>query len=175
MKITLVRHTTLDIAEGICYGQADVLPSATFDTESKTAKKNLSNYTFDNVYSSPLKRCTKLAEACGFENLKIENRIIEIDFGNWELIPWNDIHGEYAQKWMDDYLNFPAPNGESLQDMIKRIEDFLFDLRQSNYNHVLCFTHSGPIRVFEHLINQIPIDKLFDFEVEYAGLYHYSL
>lgn len=175
MKLVLVRHTTLSIEPGICYGQADVLPSATFETEAAEASKLLANLNPDKVFASPLKRCTLLAEACGYKDAIIEKRLIELDFGDWEMVPWNNIHGEYAQKWMEDYLTFPTPNGECLQDMIDRVEKFLDELKQQELQEVLCFTHSGPIRVFEHLINKIPVEKLFSFEVDYAGVYTYQI
>lgn len=175
MKLTLVRHTTLDIEPGICYGQSDILPSVNFEKEAAKAKKVLDVMSFDKVYSSPLKRCALLAAQCGFASFEISREMMELDFGDWELMAWDDIHGEYAQKWMDNYIDFPTLNGESLRDMVTRIQHFITVMKQQNIQHVLCFTHSGPIRIMEHLLNKKPIEELFSFEVEYAGIYNYTI
>ena len=63
MKLTLVRHTSLDIAPNICYGQSDVDVSAQFDVEQQALQNKLSKFKFDAIYASPLQRCHKLAKA----------------------------------------------------------------------------------------------------------------
>jgi alpha-ribazole phosphatase len=175
MKLVLVRHTTPNIASGICYGQSDILPSGTFKEEASAVNDVLSENYFDTVYSSPLKRCTMLAGFCGFVNAKNDRRLMEMNFGDWEMKDWKNIHGQYATKWMENYLTVPAPNGECLQDLINRISDFIDSIKKTGVVSALCFTHSGPIRVVEHLINNVPPDELFDFEVAFGGVYTYSV
>jgi len=41
MKLTLVRHTSLQIAEGICYGQSDIDVSVNFASELSQLKQKL--------------------------------------------------------------------------------------------------------------------------------------
>lgn len=175
MDLILVRHTTLDIEPGICYGQSDILPSKNFPNEAEAVLKRLEGFNADAVYTSPLKRCVLLAEACGYEKAKKEHRLIEMDFGDWELSPWNQIYGEYATKWMENYQTWPTPNGESLEDVTNRLEEFLSELKQTDFKTVLCFTHSGPIRIFHQLIDKIRPDKLFDLEIDYGGVYKFEL
>jgi alpha-ribazole phosphatase len=175
VELVLVRHTTLAIESGICYGQADVLPSDTFVDEAELVAKNLVDVKPDQIYTSPLRRCTLLANACGFSNALHETRLLELDFGEWELVPWSAINDEYAQQWMNNYISIPTPNGESLQDMVRRVQFFIAEIRVQKYAHVLCFTHSGVIRIMEHLVNAVPLDKLFDTPIAYGGVYRFKV
>ena len=54
MKVILIRHTSVDVPKGVCYGQTDVPVAATFTEEAEMTKKALSDRTFDAVFSSPL-------------------------------------------------------------------------------------------------------------------------
>ena len=175
MRITLVRHTSLDINPGICYGQSDVLPSKKFVEEALVVREKLSGLKFDSVFSSPLKRCTLLAQFCGYSGFFNENRLMEMNFGNWELQPWSNVTGENAEKWFKDYLNVRTPNGESLRDMSQRIESFYQEMKNSDKQSILCFTHSGPIRVFHHLVNKLPVNELFNIEVAYGEIFNFDV
>nr|HPN02284.1 histidine phosphatase family protein [Methylotenera sp.] len=113
MKLTLVRHTSLDVAPDICYGQSDVAVSANFDAEREQLQSKLAAFQFDTVYSSPLQRCHQLAQAlCADSRLKLENREIQLDerlkelhFGDWEMQPWQAISREIFDRWANDYAN----------------------------------------------------------------------
>src|SRR6476660_8521231 len=99
MKLTLVRHTSLNISSNICYGQSDIDVSIKFDEELRVLREKLLNKEFDAIYSSPLQRCHKLALALSTdETLNISERTIVLDerlkelyFGDWELSSWDDI------------------------------------------------------------------------------------
>ena len=41
MKVYLVRHTSVDVAPGTCYGQTDVPLRASFQEEAEACKKAL--------------------------------------------------------------------------------------------------------------------------------------
>ena len=175
MELILVRHTTLNVREGICYGQSDILPSATFKEEAKKVAKVLVTCSPDVVFTSPLSRCTMLAAEVGYSDAIKDQRLLEYNFGDWEMMPWANIHGEYARKWMEDYISWPAPNGDSMEDLVRRMDDFIIDIKTKDYKKVLCFTHSGPIRIAMHLKDKIPMDKLFDQQVEFGGVYSFSI
>ena len=113
MKLTLVRHTSLDIAPSICYGQSDVAVSANFENERMALQKKLAAFEFDAIYASPLKRCHQLAQALcadelfghASENIKLDARLKELHFGDWEMSPWDAIPREKFDVWADDYAN----------------------------------------------------------------------
>ena len=57
MVIYLMRHTAVDVPQGVCYGQTDVPLKPTFETEATQTAANLQGLSFDKVYTSPLTRC----------------------------------------------------------------------------------------------------------------------
>ena len=53
MVIYLMRHTAVDVPQGVCYGQTDVPLKPTFETEATQTAANLQGLSFDKVYTSP--------------------------------------------------------------------------------------------------------------------------
>ena len=171
MKITLVRHTSVFCGPTICYGQSDMDVAETFLEEAEQVKLNIANKSFDAVYSSPLQRCTKLAKYCGYDTPKLDNRIMELNFGEWEGIPWTEITDPRIQDWYNDWINTKTTNGESFRDQINRVKAFLDDLRANNEENVLIFTHAGVIRAIAIILGLIEINQAFsDFKIEYGDV-----
>ena len=120
------------------------------------------------VYSSPLKRCRLLAERIG-KDIILDDRLMEMNFGDWELKAWNDIPQKEIQPWYDDYLNVSASNGESLVDLITRVKSFLRELTSNEEgDSVVVVAHAGVIRVINGIINRVPSDEIFDLKLDYG-------
>ena len=144
MEVVLIRHTSVDVPPGVCYGQSDVPLKATFEQEAKAVIDNLSHYgPFDMVYTSPLSRCTKLASICGYPNAIRDKRVMEMFFGEWEMQRYDSITDPHLQEWFNDYFNVAATGGESFIVQYERISDFLNEIKRLPYNRVAIFTHGG--------------------------------
>lgn len=144
MKLILIRHTSLNIAPGICYGQSDIDVSDTFTNEATTVKCQLSDYDLDAIYTSPLQRCVKLAEFCDYPNAILEPRLMELNFGDWEGKTWDDIDDPNLQEWFNDWLNVPATNGESFMMQYQRYVEFINELKTKYQQQTIAlFTHGG--------------------------------
>ena len=114
MEVVLIRHTSVDVPRGVCYGQTDVPLKSTFTEEAEVVKGLLSLHEpFDAVYTSPLSRCRHLATHCGYSDAMRDDRIMEINFGEWEMQAYDEIKDPRLQEWYDDYLNVAATGGES--------------------------------------------------------------
>ncbi len=172
MKITFVRHTSVDVPQGICYGKTDVPLAITFRNEREIVKQNLSSEKFEVVYSSPLSRCTILASSIIPENeIRIDSRLQEFDFGDWEMADWNALFESGAGKiWFADYVNTQCPNGESFADQIFRVQSFIGDLQKEKMNDVLVFAHAGTIRAAMCIIQKISPEEAFQIPVGYGQL-----
>ena len=67
MEVILVRHTSVDVPKGTCYGWTDVPVRDTFEQEAQATKHALEQFLpLDKVYSSPLTRARKLAAYRGY-------------------------------------------------------------------------------------------------------------
>lgn len=169
MKLYLVRHTRVDVPSGICYGHTDVSLADSFETESESVRSRLSGTEFDAVFCSPLNRCVKLGTLLN-HRLQLDDRLKELNFGEWEGWSWNTIYeSETGKKWFADYLNEACPDGESYYDMLRRVEDFIADLPQTDGN-ILVITHAGVIRAFRVLLKNWPLKKAFDKPIAYGQI-----
>jgi alpha-ribazole phosphatase len=179
MKLTLVRHTSLDIAPSICYGQSDVAVSANFENERMTLQKKLAAFEFDAIYASPLKRCHQLAQAlCAdelfghtSENIKLDERLKELHFGDWEMSPWDEIPREKFDVWANDYANLAPPNGETFSELHARAKGFVEDVSShSQGKSILVVTHGGFIRALIAEVLQMPLKRLFRLTIDHASV-----
>lgn len=59
MVVYLIRHTSVDVPQGVCYGQTDVPLNPTFEEEAAQTSARLKGLQFDKVYMSPLTRCVR--------------------------------------------------------------------------------------------------------------------
>ncbi|OFX55508.1 MAG: hypothetical protein A2066_08875, partial [Bacteroidetes bacterium GWB2_41_8] len=116
--------------------------------------------------------CTKLAcEIVPDNDSRIDHRLTELDFGDWEMVDWNVLFAsEDGKKWFADYVNTRCPNGESCADLIKRVELFLNELRQSSYKRVLVFTHAGVIRATMCLLQHKTPEEAFQTPLGYGQI-----
>ena len=94
------------------------------------------------------------ADYLNLTNVSKDNRLFEIDFGDWEGILWDDINKNELDLWMDKFVTNPPPNGESFNQMFTRVSNLIDMLRNKKVDKVLIITHAGVIRCFfAHLLN----------------------
>jgi alpha-ribazole phosphatase len=177
MQLYLIRHTAPDIQPGICYGQSDILLKNTFESEWELLKINLP-LDAEIIFSSPLSRCLTLATKIGSHlNLKITTdvRLMEMNFGRWELRDWNDIDQVALHKWMNNYQSEKCPDGECYEDVLVRVKTFLEHLKETKLKSVVVVTHAGVIKLAESILNPHAAKNVLAMKVAYGGIYKYEL
>lgn len=168
MEIYLVRHTTPEIEKGICYGYSDIPLKESFFLEAEKVLSSIPT-PFDEVYSSPLQRCTQLAHVIS-EDITIDNRLKELNFGSWELKKWTDIPNDEIQPWYNDWVNKPTHKGESYQDLQNRAISFVDDI-PTHYNKIAIVTHAGVIRSLWAYFNNVALKNSFNsLVIEYGSV-----
>lgn len=174
MELYIIRHTPVTLEKGICYGQADVeVDENLFDGYVSSFSKQLPEQP-ELVYCSDLIRCKRLADAL-YAEYELEPRLREMNFGDWELKPWNDISTEAITQWSNDLKTYAPTNGENLQQLYNRIEIFLNDLRKKNAEKVVLITHAGVIRCIWAYILHIPIEKCVRIPIDFGEVFQVSL
>ncbi len=175
MKITLVRHTSVDVPQGVCYGQSDVPLRATFVREAETVREKLKGLRFDAVYTSPLSRCVKLASYCGYDDAVCDGRLMEMNFGEWEMQRWDEIKDPRLTEWFDDWFHVKATGGESSEEQQQRLRQFLEEIRTNDKENVLLFTHGGIMIHMLLLSGAATLDNVFSQQPDYAGILQIEL
>lgn len=85
-----------------------------------------------------------------------DDRLVELDFGEWEGSTWEAVHrehGEALSAWGEDWVHRAPPSGETFAAQVRRCEAWLDALLQemsrSETNDSQCaivVTHGGSIR-----------------------------
>lgn len=170
MEIYFIRHTSVDVPQGTCYGFTDVPLKATFEAEAAVTRHQLEGLHFDKVYTSPLSRAAKLAAFCGFPEAERDDRLKEMNMGEWEMQRFDDITDAHLQEWFDDFLNQPTSGGESFRDLYARVAAFINELRTRPYERVAAFAHGGVLICARVYAGEVPIEKGFENLTPYGGI-----
>jgi len=169
MLIHLVRHTTPDIEPGICYGHTDLDLADSFEQERDVVLSKLKGE-YDAVYTSPLQRCAKLAKSVKGKKRITDDRLMEYNFGDWELLPWNEFKSDQSQQWMNNFVDQAAPNGDSILSMQTRVDDFFDELFKQTYKRVAVVTHSGVQRLLHARVLQTPLERMFRLQLDFGAV-----
>lgn len=167
-EIYLIRHTTPAVEKGTCYGQADLDVTESFWEEAARIKEYIPAY-IQNVYASPLQRCSKLARHLfPSHNISFHDELKEINCGDWELLKWDDIPQEVVMPWMNDFVNVRIPGGESYLDLLARTTT-LFEKIAAQQDHAAIVSHGGVMRsILSHLTDTPLIDSFNVFKLQYG-------
>ena len=162
MKLFFLRHTSLNVEIDVFYGQTDLDVSDRFEEEVKLIQKKIKNFNIDTnsikVYTSPLRRCIKLTNKLT-ENYIIDERIKEMNLGDWEMKKMSSISKKEKLDWENNLLSFKIPNGESNNEFLKRLNSFLEDIFKFNED-ALIVCHAGSINGMLSLLTKEPFDKM---------------
>jgi alpha-ribazole phosphatase len=165
----LVRHTTPDIAPGVCYGQLDVAPAATFADEAAQTLRWLPQA--DLFIASPLLRAARLAEQLAQAQraeLRLDARLMEMGFGAWEGRPWEAIARTELDAWAADFMGYAPPGGESAAQLMQRAQALLQDLALLPHPTIALVAHAGSIRaLLAHLGGQ-PLAATLRWDLPYG-------
>lgn len=169
MDIYLVRHTAPRIAAGICYGRSDVDVAQSFAADLEQVRGKLAHVVTAHIYSSPLQRCSKLAQALSLGAVTHDARLQELHFGDWELQPWNAIPRDALDRWGNAYVDEAPPAGESFADLHRRAVAFLDEVK-TGADTTVVVTHGGVIRALLAEAMRVPLADAFRLQVNYSSV-----
>lgn len=171
MEIYLLRHTAVDNPNKLCYGQSDIDLVTDWQNHFTALKQKLElNLTDALFYSSPFQRCVQLAAFLSGDQFQTDIRLSEMHFGDWEQCLWTDIDQPVLNAWMADFVNYQVPGGESFVQMHARCTQFWDELLTLSTEKIFIVTHAGVIRSLLSHILSIPLNKIFQLEVDYGSV-----
>ncbi|WP_303915949.1 cobyric acid synthase [Bacteroides mediterraneensis] len=176
MKVYLVRHTSVDVPSGTCYGQTDVPLRASFEEEAAVCREAIRRIGIDftRVYASPLSRCMRLAAYCGFPDAERDDRLKEMHMGEWEMQRFDEITDPRIQEWYQDYLRVRTTGGESFMDVLARVSDFLDHLNRTS-GPVLIFAHGGVLVAAQVYAGKVKLEDAMKALPPYGGMVEIDL
>ncbi|MBS3808503.1 MAG: histidine phosphatase family protein [Bacteroidales bacterium] len=171
MVIYLIRHSMPDVQPDVCYGQSDVgVLKWHFERTVKRLKKQLILKKNVDIFSSPAKRCVQLARALSKSKcrVKVDWRIMELNFGSWEMKSWEDIDDDALLSWCKDVINEKVPDGESYAQLYERACDFWRWLTAKEYEEAVICTHGGVIKAILTCVLEMPLKNSLSFQFRYG-------
>ncbi|WP_187696366.1 alpha-ribazole phosphatase family protein [Xanthovirga aplysinae] len=198
MEIYLIRHTQPKIPEGVCYGRADLTLEESFEEELEKLNPKIPA-TFDRLISSPAKRCKTLAQKISPGRYEADERLWEMDFGEWELKRWSDIPRQQSDPWIKDFVHQRPPLGENFLEVQQRVIHFWEELLSSTASPTMpkakkerlsgrsnqslpeelkiqklekvgVVFHGGPIRALLAHLLEIPLKNAFRIQIDYGSV-----
>jgi alpha-ribazole phosphatase len=171
MILWTIRHTKPYNPNDVCYGRLDFDVSPTFESESDGALNALVNANAKptRMFTSPLKRCLRLAEkAEKVTGLTMEKReeIIEMNFGAWEGQKLTVVPREEMAAWTRDLRGYRFKDGESFHDIDRRVQSLLDTLDDNG--EFLWITHAGVIAALQHFACGLPDNQFVEGAFSYA-------
>lgn len=129
------------------------------------------------IVSSPFIRCAAFAHELAKRldrPLEIVPEFRELHFGNWEGRTSAEIYATdplaLARFWRDP-VTYPIPGGEAITTFDQRVStawNALLERHQGR--HVLLVAHGGSIRIVLRRVLDMPLQRIWRFEVPYAAL-----
>ncbi len=159
MKLYVVRHgQTEKNLLNVVHGQTESDLTKEGIKRTHELKKEIDKLKLDVVIASPLIRTKQTAEILIGNRLPIntDDRLIE---RNWGLCEGADLDKVDRVKCWNYYLNYKENAIEPLSDFMRRIVDFINDIKvKYKDKNVLVVTHSAVSRVIYYYLNGIPKD-----------------
>lgn len=166
--------TTFDNEKHLSSGHNDVELSPLGKKQAKELGGRRKNEHFDAIFCSDLQRSYRTAEIAFSNKFPIikDARLRECDYGDLTKHPSSGVDAEKVKR-----ITKPFPNGESYEQCMKRMKDFLEDLRQKYHDrdtNVLIIGHRATQYGLDHWINEIDIKNLVTapFKWQPGWIYH---
>jgi len=171
MSVVLVRHTSIVVPKGLCYGRIDVPLAATFAREAASTRARLP-WAPEAVMSSPAERCRRLAAELTPAGVAvvIDARLAELSMGAWEGRLWEDLRGYEVDRWMADPWRERPPGGETTDEFLARVGAVRAELAVDPRRR-LVVTHAGVIRAWRSLDERRKLAELMSEQVPFGSLW----
>ncbi|MBD7937361.1 histidine phosphatase family protein [Cytobacillus sp. Sa5YUA1] len=128
--------------------------------------QRLAQTKFTKVFSSPSGRALETAQIItGGEAVVKDERLMEIMLGEWQGKTEGEIWAHdpllFAQYWQHPH-EYDNPYGESFQNVIDRMRDFLAELALTTSGNVLVVTHGVALRAIYSICRMLPVHQFWN-------------
>lgn len=160
IEITYFVHgTTTDNEKEISSGWHDVMLSDLGIKQSIELKNKINGRNFDVVFCSDLKRAVDSAKLTFEKKVKIvqDRRLRECNYGKFNAKP-----SKIVEPMQEECITNRFPEGESYEDVKKRVKDFLYFLKK-NYDgkHIAIVAHKAPQLALDVLLKKRTWEQAF--------------
>ena len=168
-KYYILRHgESVSNVKGFVSSRPEKSANPLTKTGTKQARRVTQKILSENIeliFSSDVLRAKQTAEIIA-EQLKkkvnFDKRLREIDFGTFNSKPIADFIGHFASK--EKRIKEKVPRGESYEDTLKRVNNFLEDMEKTYSNKkILIVSHQAPLFILEGIFLGYSLKKSIEF------------
>ena len=171
--IDLLRHG--DTGQRSYRGQLDDRLSELGWQQLRTA---VVGHRWDAIVASSMHRCAAFAEEMAAERklpLRIDSRLVEYHFGQWQGVPIQTIareQGDALQRFWADPVSSAPPGGEPFAVFRARLCEALDEVAiAAATRRVLVITHGGAIRLLRCVAEARDFGDMVNIDVPHASLH----
>ena len=145
--------------------------------QAEQAGKMLESLNVSAIYSSPIDRAIQTAEVaskhCNIE-YKTDDRLIELDMGQFTLMPYQEIFSKHGNVFLKFYSGSEevSENGvETFAQVKKRVDEMVdFVITKHKNENVVLITHMDPIKAMIGKVLKLNPEVLFELIIANASL-----
>ncbi len=171
--VYIIRHAeSLGNSEGKLCGHYNIGLSKAGEKQLTCLAERFRYYHLDAIYTSPLYRAVKTAEALdlyGGPGITPDSELIELYCGDLDGKTWTQIRTDYPKhyrQWVEEPHNFVPQNGESMRHLYDRIWSAVSRIALKNDGKTIAITtHGGAIRCMLCRLLERPITDLADMPI----------
>ncbi len=167
MNIYLIRHGQTDWnKQGKIQGHLDIPLNQQGRLQAKILATKLKDKEINMIYSSDLSRAYQTAEiihSTTNSRLISESRLRERNYGDWQQLSWAEVHAQnphVKSEWKTNPLDSKPPQGESIQELYKRVNLFFSGVLKTEANNVLIVAHNSPLRIIISIAKGLALEDL---------------
>jgi broad specificity phosphatase PhoE len=182
VEIILARHGETDFnASEKFRGRVDVPLNDTGLRQAELLGVYLRGDKIDVVYSSPLQRAVKTAEAVAAPHglaVNIVQNLNDIDCGTWQGLTVTEVKEKYPelyQDWQDTPEQVRLPGGESLEDVRRRVVPFAQDaVMRCGEGRIVLVSHRVVHKVLICALLGLGNGSFWSFKLDTGGITRFS-
>ncbi len=175
-QLYLLRHAQSEANQSGILAGPDNSVNLSYKGRNQSLKvsKHLKNIDFREIYCSPITRCIQTIEPFLGSRKEIplihEERIKEMNYGSWNGKLLEELSKKRDwQKIQKAPSKFTFPDGESFNQLRKRVSSFLTDIEGKD-GSILIVSHGDVIKMILACTLSLPTDKFQNFVITPASI-----
>ena len=166
MLVHLVRHGEVENPQGLVYG---ALPhfglSSRGQRQAELAARHLANLPLGAVWSSPLERALRTAEAIARPHrlpVEVDSDLVEWDHQGWTGLRWDQLSEERPGQ-LEAYLRDPTQldfAGETIAELARRIVNAITRAAGATRGDLVVVGHQDPLQAGRLKLTGRPLRQL---------------
>ena len=177
-RIWLIRHgEPCPESRGRCYGRLNVGLSPQGQKQIQIVSTRLRDEPIRAIYISPRRRAIESGEILAQGHscpITIEERLCEIDFGDFEGKPYDELaetHPQIYRQWMERPTDVQFPHGESFQQMQARVLQAAREIYARHRGETITIlSHGGVNRILLAAALEMPSANIFRIAQRFAAM-----